>query len=428
MKIRIACGLKSCIYGMVLFILFFRFFEDFGLPHSAVFVLDGVNLLFFLNLIISKRIKKYLCVPLVKWQTIMILVGILISMSFMVSPIHVLWSLRNLLRFIVFYIACAEYLSINDVDMLFALLEKVFWLNFVLFLTEFFFFNLRGDYLGGIFGTKTGSNAYLNIFLLVIMAYEIALWLNKKVSTAKLCAYLGTALVECALCELKVFFIEAVLLLGILIFMDLIVRKRIGFLKRLFFLAFMLVLMVTFTNYIMGIIYPNFADFFTVQELVEHTTRPGGYSNSGDLNRLTFFKTINETLFLKPIQRVFGMGLGSAEYSSAISILMSPIYKQYNHWRYYWFSSAWMYLECGYIGMFLYLFGFFSEGLLGLRYAKRVKEDPKQYGYRLMSSSLCAMAFVLFLYNQSLRLEIAYLLYLSIAVGHIGGNSTHGRK
>ena len=34
------------------------------------------------------------------------------------------------------------------------------------------------------------------------------------------------------------------------------------------------------------------------------------------------------------------------------------------------------------------------------------------------------MAFVLFLYNQSLRLEIAYILYFVIAVQHIGGDCT----
>ena len=65
-----------------------------------------------------------------------------------------------------------------------------------------------------------------------------------------------------------------------------------------------------------------------------------GYTNSGDLNRLTAIQELYSKFFKGDIiHTLFGFGLGNCEQSS-FSFLQSAFYNQYSYLHYRWFSHA----------------------------------------------------------------------------------------
>ena len=91
----------------------------------------------------------------------------------------------------------------------------------------------------------------------------------------------------------------------------------------------------------------------SVEGLTYILTRESGYTGFGDLNRLTAITSINRLgLFQSSLlNQILGLGLGGAEYSAGISFLQSAFYRSYEYLHYYWLSHAWMYIECGYLGL-----------------------------------------------------------------------------
>ena len=86
----------------------------------------------------------------------------------------------------------------------------------------------------------------------------------------------------------------------------------------------------------------------------------------------------------------------------------SDFYQQYSHLHYTWFLSAFLFLETGYGGLFLYLAFFLvlpacvparGDGLL-----------------RRMGIIMAAMCILLTFYNSALRSEAGYLAWFGLAL------------
>ena len=66
----------------------------------------------------------------------------------------------------------------------------------------------RGDNIGGMFGTATGCNGYLNLFLIIIVAISTIEYLNKTRSMGEMVFILLGSYYMMAIAELKVFVFE----------------------------------------------------------------------------------------------------------------------------------------------------------------------------------------------------------------------------
>lgn len=416
MKIKIKSGSCGIIYGMLVFVLFERFLESFGLPHSVIFLLDAFNAILLINLLKGKKLSHWFRDPILRWQAVVFAIGIIVAVVNFVKLPLILWALRNLIRFNIFYLACTEYLQLKDVKTLFNILKCLFFVNFVLIVFEYVVLGLSGDYLGGIFGVTLGANAYMNILLILVFSYEMVMWIAKKEKIYAVALVWAIAIIESLLCEIKIFFVEMLLIIFITFLINIIIQKKVKLFIQVIGIGCVAVLGLLAAINILGRMYPNFANFFTFEGFLYATTRESGYSGAGDLNRLTAIMTINKKFFADTMTRVFGMGLGSAEYSTSLALLTSQFYQQNNYLHYFWFSHAWMYLECGYIGLIGYIFSFLSQGFCGMKLAKKLKKDPERYPYLVVAIVVCFLTAVLYLYNQSLRLEIAYLLYFCFSI------------
>lgn len=405
---------STIIECIIVFFCLMGTIQLFGAPHSIEYVLDGL-LIFLLYEIFKKNKFKLMIVqyPII-CQGIMLIIGVMVSIANHNSWPCIMWSLRNLGRFIVFFGGCTVFLEHEDYLRIFKILEWVFFLNFFMIIYEYFVLGMADDDLGGVFGATQTTNGDLNVFLLVMTVYFMVMWAKKSISFFKLSVVLLIDTFIAVLSELKFVFFEMVLIfLLVYAISQLTVYKRTVSLK---WIVLILVLLVVGWGGIsmLGKIYPHWNGFFSVDKIMTEITREGGYTNKGDINRITFFSTINKSVFTDVILRIEGIGLGGAEFSGRNSIFLSEFYKQYEYLHYYYFSLSWMYIECGLIGVLLYLLSFILMATKGVNKLYNMRLDS-DWEFELMAVVTAFMAILLLVYNQSMRLSSAYLVYFVIA-------------
>ena len=133
------------------------------------------------------------------------------------SPLLYLWGLRNIFRYYILVWACSIFLDLTDIPRMLSYFKMAFVINLVLCTIEYAM-GYRGDNIGGMFGTASGCNGYLNLFLIIIVAISMIEYLNKVRSIGELVFILLGSFYMMAIAELKVFVFEllAILILAIL--------------------------------------------------------------------------------------------------------------------------------------------------------------------------------------------------------------------
>lgn len=420
MQLRIKISKKptvNCIFGIMLFVICERLLESFGAPHSIIFLIDIANVYLFANIIVGHKIQNIFSANMIKIHFCIIVLGILVALFNGVVPQLIVWSLRNLLRFYIFFGACVSYLTGKDVDGFYDVLTRIFYINIIITLVQYML-GFRGDYLGGLFGTAIGANAYNNILQIIVCTYCVCRIFEKKIDVKSAVITLGASLLLSIITETKVFFFEliAIIILNVLV-IGIIERKYKVLFRGALIGVFVLAGIIAGAKYI-AVLYPSLSNsnFLSIEGLAYILTRESGYTGFGDLNRLTAITSLNKLdCFADVGSRVFGLGLGSAEFSTGSSFLQSAFYKQYDYLHYYWFSHAWMYIECGYVGLIGYILGFFANIPIGIRVIRRLRKDGRDTSAVVTGIVISIMTLLLCIYNQSLRIEGAYLLYFVFA-------------
>lgn len=312
------------------------------------------------------------------------------------SMLYFLWGFRNHFRFFGAFFAFALFLSREDIRRTWMLYDRLFWINAAVTLLQFFRFGLRGDYLGGLFGTAQGCNGATNLFLIIMAAKSIAACMDGKESSVKCFGKCLASLLVAALAELKFFFVEFVLILLLAVLFSGISRRKLGFLLLGFIGAAVFAALLSR-------VFPIFDGWFSFKRMLQTATSPKGYASAGDLNRLTAISEINRRVFGSGWQQLFGLGLGNCDYAS-FPFLTTPFYRDWKELHYTWMSVPFWYLETGWLGL-VFFFGFFV--LVFLR-ARRERCTVAQ-----IVAVLCPLIAI---YNASLRTETAYILYFVLAL------------
>ena len=431
MGFRKRLSLKRGPRGIILFMIYFLCvmgtLELFGFPHMIEYLLDIGNVLLLVHLIINRKIKRGLKDPLVVIQLIVFAIGIIISFVHFVSPVLVIWSIRNLFRFLVFYLGCISYLRPDDIESIFFDFRYLFYINFGMILFEFLYLGFRDDELGGLFGATQTTNGDLNIFLLITTTFFVVMWEEKKIKNIELISVLTIDVFISAFAELKFFFFE-IFAIFLLVFVISSAKRSFGkkIVKWLVIITLALVILAVGMKYMIRL-YPQWENFFSIEKIMLEVTRTGGYTNIGDINRFTFLNTINNLIFRNNIlERIFGLGLGACEFSDNIKLFMSSFYIKYYYLHYFYFSLSWMYVECGVIGMIGYLLSFVITFIRGIRRIRRInKVDMDKTSYYTVGVVVCFCSILLLIYNQSMRLPTAYLIYMGISLMTIYRNENN---
>ena len=404
--IQIPSKKRMVVFMQILYIHFMLWIRDIlGLPFAITYLTDilTIYMIVFHFFSIKKGFLKRDLRPQRNIAISILICMILGTMINLVNPLLVLWGLRNSFRFFIFFFICVGILTKKDIIKFVEFFKIFFLMNTLMITYQFFIQGYRDDLLGGFFGVSAGCNAYVCVMLCVITTIVFAEFNYSKMSPIKLVGYCIICMYIATLCELKIYFVEFIIIAFIQSIYTRPSKKTIGI-----YIAAFVGLIIGFN--LISRYNPEILKIFLYKDAMDYYLSGNGYTNSGDLNRLTAIQELYSKFFKGDIiHTLFGFGLGNCEQSS-FSFLQSAFYNQYSYLYYRWFSHAWIFLEQGAIGLVLTGAFFLSIALSILKNRKKIKEV-----YDLAVFSFIPTCLIGLIYNCALELEVSYLIALICA-------------
>ena len=401
-KIKTKCILTFAL----LFSLLYRFFVDYLHVFSACRYLIDLSL-FILVVMTYRHRKKMNRTQKELYRFVLVYyVYCLVTYFFnFQSPVFFVYGSIYQFRYYVFAMLCLIWYQKKDVEKISSYIDVLFYINAMITFYQYFVKGIIGDYLGGLFGSVQGCNAYSNMLLIVVLTISGMKYLEKKEKTIVFGLKLAICFAIAAFAELKFFFVEFLILIIFAVFFTGFSWKKFA----LSIVAFIALVggFTVFTN-----TYSYGKDFLNINVWIQLATSggySGGYGGIGEVNRLTFASVIVQRFLNTPLKMLFGLGLGNCSYSS-ISIFNTPFYEMNYSSRYEWFTSSHTLLEQGWVGFAFYIMFFI------LFFVKAVRELKKQGADRAAcytAEIMAVMGFVLMIYNNSLTMESGFLFYFA---------------
>lgn len=399
---------------VVYFTVFFPFalaglVEFLHIPDFIKFSLDFFLAGVLFIILLRKRIiipqKAVVPLFLVVVFFIYTLIGYFINYQ---SVFYYFWGLRNNFRFYVAFIIFIIFLTEENAESILKLFDILFWINFLVCLFQFFVLGYKQDYLGGLFGTEKGCNSYINIFFCIIIIKSLVYFLSKKERLLSFLLKCAAAVLIAALSELKFFFIEFIAIVCLSVLVTSFTWRKL------------VIIVSSFLGILVGIIllvriFPEFADIFSISDLLKIASSEKGYTGRGDLNRFTVIPVISKNILTEIHEQLIGMGLGNCDLSS-MDIFNTPFYNNYSHLNYNWFSVAFWFLETGYIGLLMFFAFFIICFFLAKGYVKKGNANKEFCQIAMIMSMICCLIAV---YNSSLRTEAGYMAYFVLSLPFI---------
>lgn len=382
--------------------------------HVLYYLTDVLNIILIIECIASKRIGKLINK---KTQLFMLCFALFLTFSFIGTVgnfsnilLHI-WGYRRVLSTLFFFIACVCFQRTQDLDFI----NKLFWLNLSISIIEILL-GYRQDCVGGLFGVSRGQvNGPLNILLVIFTTKVIIEYINKETSVIKVLIYIFTSLFIAAFAELKIYFVELVLIIALCSLVT-----KFSFKKLLIFIFGGIAAIIGVT--MLSNVFSDFSmDVLSIKYIWNYLTNPGGYvgqfaHNAGDVNRLSFWNKC--IIYLNGVfEKLFGLGVGNCDTINVIG-LQSSFYSQHNSLHYYMFPLPMILLEQGILGFVLYISMFVSIF---------VAINRRQRACAYLSTSvlqiakvLCLMAFVITIYDTSILGKGGFLFYYILALPLVG--------
>jgi len=213
----------------------------------------------------------------------------------------------------------------------------------------------------------------------------------------------GMSLIISAMAELKFFFVMFCIILVI----SAILTK---FSWRKLLLFFLCAVLFMFASSLLTEFFG--ADNNLSLERILDLSFASQYSSSEDLGRITAIPSISDRFFDSTADNLFGRGLGNCD-TSSFEICNTPFFKQYSALHYSWFSSAFLFIEMGAVGLILhilfYIMGFITS-------VKMLCNKSANQLFCQISTIMSALCVILVFYNSSLRMEVGYLAFFALAL------------
>lgn len=337
---------------------------------------------------------------------VLFLFDIVTSVVNLVSPMLVLWAIRNTFRGIAYLFCVIAVLRIEDIP---RLMRVLLWLqvpNLVLAAYEYLVTSGGNpDYVHGLFANGAGTNT----FGALLLAYYLNAFLSRRVGGLSLVFVVISTIMIAAMAEEKTFFLYFIL---IVVTSVLISRWS---LKTFFVIAFLGVagfVMIGWINQVQPEMLSFFIDVDTGMNYLTST-----WSDSYGIPRIGAFAFITSRFFHDDfVTSLFGFGFGSAEHSQ-FSLMDSEFYRRYENLMYRSFTHQWTFLETGYIG-FALLVCLFIVALICLCRRRWEFRDCDRT-LNLTAICMCLVCIISMWSNATLKLDAAYIPYFGVALGFL---------
>ena len=416
----------SMAYRMVLLLFFLYFFHRYAVELGASsltrYVLDFVNIAIYIYSLQKKYSLEKIDKALMACYGGILIIGtvsaILNIWTWKSGIVYYLFDCRNLIRFLIFFQSCKVLVKPEEVDNILNWFLCFHILNCILVVYQYFtlevpIFWMRGDNLNGFFGTATGGNIYINVLLISTAMIALYRWSNRRGSMGTMLFIQLLNLVIATLIEIKMYYVEMVLICVFFAipYMRRPSRKRFAWGMFIIFggvVSFVVLIPILYK------IYPWMEGTMSLSYMVNAFSTERGEG----ISRLSAVPDVIEKIFENDLyDSLFGIGLGTANING-----MRTEFAQKFYWtNYSWYSTAYMLIETGVVGLIIYIISF-------LMLFFNIKRDAL---YASISKCMCLIAIILMIYNESLKTEAGYMIFFLIAIGFSGKREQegeHGRR
>lgn len=413
-------NISNFIEAYVIFILFERLLIQLGMPSSIIYILDIINVFFFVVMLTKKNKHQFIGV-VISYSIIIISSTIVAFANYMEwhgNPLFTLIELRNIIRFLIFFLTCTSFLNEESYRKIYRILIIFFFINIPCIVYQYFTFHpmgtwTRGDCLNGLFGTTAGGNTFVNVLMLIVIIYLLCRWSNGEISLFSFIIPALFSLLIAALIELKAYFIEFL----ILYIWYLLKKKKKK--KEKIINCIIIFIFLVFSYFVLQIMYKEYPWFRETMSLsgMLASLKGNGYTGTGDLNRFTGIFNIPQRFFNGNIlDTLFGIGIGNAS-AFTIDGIGTKFYNLHQNSHYNWFSATFIFTQCGVIGLALYLYTFVNLLI----------KKKKECLFKLNSQIVCIIALFLVFYGEALKTDVGYLVYFALASGFVQLKKTNNR-
>lgn len=366
------------------------------LPASSLYIFDVINIVAYIACFKKCRaafsnMKWFL--TFIDFLVIYCIASAVLSLT---EPQYVIWELNAVLRLFVFLSMWSAFCEISDLKNFLSVLYNVQLFNLLFAFVQFFVLGLKGDNCGGLFGNISGCNAYTNIYLCIVCGYAMNSFLAR--GEVGLIGVGFTSLISLCVAtfsEIKFFYFEFLLILVVSLWSNRFTIKTIAL------TVFGMVALVLGLQFL-ATYYPDSYDLLLDSEAMMAYDDGSQVATSGyGISRSSPIPQIDEIFFNNDsIERVFGLGFGSAAVSS-IEFFSTPFYRHFGFLRYYYSPVAMLYLQCGWVGVIVYFLVFASLLFCAIGFRTIFREvSPGLYGFAIsMIFIFCSNCF----YNATAR-------------------------
>lgn len=401
---------KTIIFLMIYMMVVNIVCSTFGIPSSVRYLSDVLAIL--LLVFLFKNFKDLLTDKLLRLPLIMIAMFLLWALiSFFInwySTFLLFWGLRNIGRFLVVFLCAALLLKKQDADKIYVILEKIYIINFVICVYQYFIQGYWADEIGGIFrlGEK-GGNTGLLLLICVQTVYSFSNYLNKKTGFLNFVFVAASSMFIAGIAELKIYFVLFVLI----ILMSMLLNRVSG---RTLLLVFVAIIGLCVGIYVMAQVAPESLKILNIEGMLEYIGgEDHGYSSSRDLSRMRAFEQITDMFFKDDAtHKIFGFGLGSCDVSG-INIFKSSFYENYSYLNYTWFMHGMLFLELGMGGIALFVAIFVSILICCFKFRKHDAGNLSHYNSAII---IAIISIITIWYNAGLRSDVSFFVYVCLAL------------
>ena len=409
---------KVLVYTPIIFVSFvFLLTTELGLPDNIRLIFDLVTVVTLFTLVVYSHNPIMREAQLVDWLLLAFaLYCVCSTVVYDISPYLSIWRFRTVFRYYIFFYACRYLLDRTDIEKCFRMLEWLFTINLAFALFEYFVQGYSQDYLGGLFGVQQGSNGYLNVYLCLMLCYAYSRFLDNKFNICKLLYYLAVSLIIGAMAEIKLLYIEAILIfvLSLILWKP---SRRIVYMLTTTFVAFIAGIRV------FSLCFPSSFSILENNSLSRYLN--ADFTKGRQMGRTNAFEYIDTNFFSNGVvqqnfnigsgdyatNKVFGFGFGSANSSIFKDSLFANVYEStaYNA-----FTFASVYLEMGIVGLILYI-SIFIAIIIHCIHSLRTFHDSTYIRFVIVFSSIVLIN----VWYGNLFSDFSYYIYFVLSIPYI---------